>query len=302
MLGAPRDTSAGPVRWPVMHSVLHSVLHSALHSVLHSVLLGRNTGRAQYNSDRNCGDGGLDRTLFGRHGYAIIKGLVGLLQDEADNVKLCAMGALRMLSESRDGCDLLLDADSIVGLGSCLSEMKRQPALLGEALFSLGNMTKMEAAIKQAMDAKIVEKLVALLSEGEEDGIQMQALVLKCIWNICNMDAGKLAVIDAGGTDPPTHFPSIPPSLPSSHRLVFPRPAVQATLRASSPHPPYAALRLRMRRCGAHCTVPPVARRGHPPAVCRGSAGNSCRAGGERSRDQGVPASPSIAPHSTTPL
>lgn len=104
-----------------------------------------------------------------------------------------------MLSESRDGCDLLLDADSIAGLGSCLSEMKRTPALLGEALFSLGNMTKSEAAIQQVMNAKLVEKLVALLADGEEDGIQMQALVLKCIWNVCNMDAGKLAIIDAGG-------------------------------------------------------------------------------------------------------
>eukprot|EP01043_Picozoa_sp_COSAG02_P081502 COSAG02_NODE_19945_length_856_cov_1.706737_1_plen_62_part_10 len=62
---------------------------------------------------------------------------MGLLQDEAESVNLSAMSALRMLSESRDGCDLLLDAEAIVGFVGCLSEMKRQPILLGEALFSL---------------------------------------------------------------------------------------------------------------------------------------------------------------------
>ena len=97
-----------------------------------------------------------------------MRGLVGLLQDEADSVNLSAMSALRMLSESRDGCDLLLDAEAIVGFVGCLSEMKRQPILLGEALFSLGNLTKLAESIKQAMAAGAVDRLMALLAEGEE--------------------------------------------------------------------------------------------------------------------------------------
>ena len=138
--------------------------------------------------------------LFSRGGYAIVRGLVGLLQDEADSVNLSAMSALRMLSESRDGCDLLLAADSIPGLVSCLSEMKRAPILLGEALFSLGNLTKMVEAIQQAMEAGAVDRLVALLAEGEEtSGVQMRALVLKCVWNIANLDEGKEATIKANG-------------------------------------------------------------------------------------------------------
>ena len=125
---------------------------------------------------------------------------MGLLQDEAESVNLSAMSALRMLSESRDGCDLLLDAEAIVGFVGCLSEMKRQPILLGEALFSLGNMTKLSESIKQAMAAGGVDRLMALMSEGEEfSGVQMQALVLKCVWNIANLDEGKVAIIDAGG-------------------------------------------------------------------------------------------------------
>lgn len=140
------------------------------------------------------------RRLFSRGGYAIVRGLVGLLQDEADSVNLSAMSALRMLSESRDGCDLLLAADSIPGLVSCLSEMKRAPILLGEALFSLGNLTKMVEAIQQAMEAGAVDRLVALLAEGEEtSGVQMRALVLKCVWNIANLDEGKEATIKANG-------------------------------------------------------------------------------------------------------
>jgi hypothetical protein len=129
-----------------------------------------------------------------------VRGLVGLLQDEADSVNLSAMSALRMLSESRDGCDLLLDAEAIVGFVGCLSEMKRQPILLGEALFSLGNLTKLQESIKQAMAAGAVDRLMALLSEGEEvSGVQMQALTLKCVWNIANLDEGKVAIIEAGG-------------------------------------------------------------------------------------------------------
>jgi len=125
---------------------------------------------------------------------------VGLLQDEADSVNLSAMSALRMLSESRDGCDLLLDAEAIVGFVGCLSEMKRQPILLGEALFSLGNLTKLQESIKQAMAAGAVDWLMALLSEGEEvSGVQMQALTLKCVWNIANLDEGKVAIIEASG-------------------------------------------------------------------------------------------------------
>lgn len=140
------------------------------------------------------------RRLFSQGGFAIVRGLVGLLQDEADSVNLSAMSALRMLSESRDGCDLLLDAEAIVGFVGCLSEMKRQPILLGEALFSLGNLTKLAESIKQAMAAGAVDRLMALLSEGEEvSGVQMQALVLKCVWNIANLDEGKVAIIDAGG-------------------------------------------------------------------------------------------------------
>ena len=130
-----------------------------------------------------------------------MRGLVGLLQDEADSVNLSAMSALRMLSESRDGCDLLLDAEAIVGFVGCLSEMKRQPILLGEALFSLGNLTKLAESIKQAMAAGAVDRLMALLAEGEEvSGVQMQALVLKCVWNIANLDEGKVAIIEASGT------------------------------------------------------------------------------------------------------
>lgn len=129
-----------------------------------------------------------------------MRGLVGLLQDEAESVNLSAMSALRMLSESRDGCDLLLDAEAIVGFVGCLSEMKRQPILLGEALFSLGNLTKLSESIKQAMAAGAVDRLMALMSEGEEvSGVQMQALVLKCVWNIANLDEGKVAIIEAGG-------------------------------------------------------------------------------------------------------
>lgn len=129
-----------------------------------------------------------------------MRGLVGLLQDEADSVNLSAMSALRMLSESRDGCDLLLDAEAIVGFVGCLSEMKRQPILLGEALFSLGNLTKLQESIKQAMAAGAVDRLMALLSEGEEiSGVQMQALTLKCVWNISNLDEGKVAIIEASG-------------------------------------------------------------------------------------------------------
>lgn len=125
---------------------------------------------------------------------------MGLLQDEAESVNLSAMSALRMLSESRDGCDLLLDAEAIVGFVGCLSEMKRQPILLGEALFSLGNMTKLSESIKQAMAAGAVDRLMALMSEGEEvSGVQMQALVLKCVWNIANLDEGKVAIIEIGG-------------------------------------------------------------------------------------------------------
>jgi len=132
-----------------------------------------------------------------------VRGLVGLLQDEADSVNLSAMSALRMLSESRDGCDLLLDAEAIVGFVGCLSEMKRQPILLGEALFSLGNLTKLAESIKQAMAAGAVDRLMALLAEGEEvSGVQMQALVLKCVWNIANLDEGKVAIIEASGTWP----------------------------------------------------------------------------------------------------
>ena len=132
-----------------------------------------------------------------------MRGLVGLLQDEADSVNLSAMSALRMLSESRDGCDLLLDAEAIVGFVGCLSEMKRQPILLGEALFSLGNLTKLAESIKQAMAAGAVDRLMALLAEGEEvSGVQMQALVLKCVWNIANLDEGKVAIIEASGTWP----------------------------------------------------------------------------------------------------
>ena len=82
-------------------------------------------------------------------------------------MNLSAMSALRMLSESRDGCDLLLDAEAIVGFVGCLSEMKRQPILLGEALFSLGNLTKLAESIKQAMAAGAVDRLMALLAEGE---------------------------------------------------------------------------------------------------------------------------------------
>ncbi len=140
------------------------------------------------------------RRLFSQGGFAIVRGLVGLLQDEAESVNLSAMSALRMLSESRDGCDLLLDAEAIVGFVGCLSEMKRQPILLGEALFSLGNMTKLSESIKQAMAAGAVDRLMALMSEGEEvSGVQMQALVLKCVWNIANLDEGKVAIIEAGG-------------------------------------------------------------------------------------------------------
>ena len=134
-----------------------------------------------------------------------MRGLVGLLQDEAESVNLSAMSALRMLSESRDGCDLLLDAEAIVGFVGCLSEMKRQPILLGEALFSLGNLTKLSESIKQAMAADAVDRLMALMSEGEEvSGVQMQALVLKCVWNIANLDEGKVAIIEAGGMCHPT--------------------------------------------------------------------------------------------------
>jgi len=137
---------------------------------------------------------------FARGGYAIVRGLVGLLQDEGDNVNLSAMGALRMLSESRDGCDMLLAAETIPGLVSCLSEMKRAPILLGEALFSLGNLTKIVEAIQQAMAAGAIDRLMALLAEREDvSGVQMRALVLKCVWNIANLDEGKVATIKASG-------------------------------------------------------------------------------------------------------
>lgn len=140
------------------------------------------------------------RLQFARGGYAIVRGLVGLLQDEGDNVNLSAMGALRMLSESRDGCDMLLAAETIPGLVSCLSEMKRAPILLGEALFSLGNLTKIVEAIQQAMAAGAIDRLMALLAEREDvSGVQMRALVLKCVWNIANLDEGKVATIKASG-------------------------------------------------------------------------------------------------------
>ena len=35
--------------------------------------------------------------------------------------------------------------------------------------------------------------------EGEEDGIQMQALVLKCIWNICNVHKWRCVMPRRGG-------------------------------------------------------------------------------------------------------
>eukprot|EP01048_Picozoa_sp_COSAG05_P010095 COSAG05_NODE_870_length_6849_cov_43.750519_7_plen_149_part_00 len=137
---------------------------------------------------------------FVHSGYSIVRGLAGLLQDEADTVNLSAMSALRMLSESRDGCDMLLAAESIPGLVSCLSEVKRAPILLGEALFSLGNLTKITEAIQQAMSAGAIDRLMVLLGEGENvSGVQMQALVLKCIWNIANLDEGKIAIIKANG-------------------------------------------------------------------------------------------------------
>jgi len=142
----------------------------------------------------------LCRRLFARGGYAIVRGLVGLLQDDSDVAQLSAMSALRMLSESRDGCDMLLAAESIPGLVGCLSEMKRPSTLLGEALFSLGNLTKLVEATKQAMSAGAVDRLMALLGEGEAvSGVQMRALVLKCVWNIANLDEGKTATIEAKG-------------------------------------------------------------------------------------------------------
>jgi hypothetical protein len=147
----------------------------------------------------------LCRRLFARGGYAIVRGLVGLLQDDSDVAQLSAMSALRMLSESRDGCDMLLAAESIPGLVGCLSEMKRPSTLLGEALFSLGNLTKLVEATKQAMSAGAVDRLMALLGEGEAvSGVQMRALVLKCVWNIANLDEGKTATIEAKGGPPPT--------------------------------------------------------------------------------------------------
>ena len=205
-----------------------------------------------------------------------MRGLVGLLQDEADSVNLSAMSALRMLSESRDGCDLLLDAEAIVGFVGCLSEMKRQPILLGEALFSLGNLTKLAESIKQAMAAGAVDRLMALLAEGEEvSGVQMQALVLKCVWNIANLDEGKVAIIEASGT--------------------WPRPRPAACRLRASPAPALPGLCVvRVRRGAANCAVPPLGGRGHPPAGGRRLAGLAGGAGGQGSRPRRAP--PASAP------
>ena len=128
-----------------------------------------------------------------------MRGLVTLLRDKEERVCISAMAALRMLSESRDGCEILLGAESVQILVGCLTDMRRSQPLTGDILFSVGNLLRLEPAIAICVQAGLVGFLLTSVQNSESPGYQTQALILKCIQHLAGSDAGKLALINANG-------------------------------------------------------------------------------------------------------
>jgi len=126
-------------------------------------------------------------------------GSVAVLSDQLKgngdvSVAEASSSALLAISESRDGCTVLMEHDDLVptlvmALGSKLE-------ICRNCLGTLANLTRQDMGIKQALDSNVVGALRQLAVPTQRDS---EALLkaLQAIWNIGNTPEGKVAMVDA---------------------------------------------------------------------------------------------------------
>ena len=119
--------------------------------------------------------------------------------DRADLVREAAAGALLALSESRDGCAVLMRTPDVVTTVTRALKDAHLPVVLA-SLGALGNLLRLDLGVSEALAAGATEQLKRLVDPETSDVIEEEQLAkaLQALWNLSNTPEGKRSAIAAG--------------------------------------------------------------------------------------------------------
>jgi len=111
-------------------------------------------------------------------------------------VREAAAAAMLSLSESRDGCSALLQAEYVVGTLTLALKDSHLP-VVRNALGALANVLRLDLGVSEALDTGITPLLKGLLVESKIDDGMIEK-TLQALWNLANTPDGKRSAIEEG--------------------------------------------------------------------------------------------------------
>ena len=122
----------------------------------------------------------------------------GLL-DREESVRAACSSALLSLSESRDGCSVLMQADAEIPQSLTRALDDEGAAAVSSSLGALANLLRLDLGVEEAIATGAVGRLAKLLDPKlERERKAPLELALQAVWNLANTPAGKSAAIEAG--------------------------------------------------------------------------------------------------------
>jgi len=125
-----------------------------------------------------------------------VAALAGPLREDADaDVREACAKALASLTSSRDGCSVVMAADSIVSKLTNALDDTHAP-VVAPTIAALANMLRLDLGVDEALAQGVVDKLAKLVDPSMPN-VDTLETSLQALWNLCNTPAGKAAAIKA---------------------------------------------------------------------------------------------------------
>lgn len=123
--------------------------------------------------------------------------LAGPLREDADDdVREACAKALASLTSSRDGCSVVMGAESIVSKLTNALDDSHTP-VVEPAILALSNMLRLDLGVDEALSQGVVTKLAKLVDPAMPNVATLETS-LQALWNLCNTPDGKAQAIKAG--------------------------------------------------------------------------------------------------------
>lgn len=119
--------------------------------------------------------------------------------DREESVRAACSSALLSLSQSRDGCSVLMQADAEIPQSLTRALDDTGAEAVGSSLGALANLLRLDLGVEEAIATGVVDRLAKLLDPKlERERKAPLELALQAVWNLANTPTGKSAAIAAG--------------------------------------------------------------------------------------------------------